>query len=454
MIPLKVTNFNHMKNHLSLSVLITFLFLIRAQVSFPQELTTEIWPQWRGANNTGAAIKGNPPVIFNENQNLKWKTPIPGKGHATPIVWGNNVIVQTTVATGEPAPQAAEVSGEGSRMAPSQSDKIHEFKVLLINRQNGSIVWEKTVTREWPQENTHELGSWASNSPCTDGEKIYAYFGSRGVYCLDFEGNILWQRDFGQMEKSMSFGEGSSPYLYGNKLFIQWDHEGESYIYALDKNTGETVWQMLRDEGTSWATPLVAEVNGQVQVITSATNQIRAYEYETGEIVWTSTGLTRNVIPNPVYNEGIVYVMSGFRGSIIQAIDLKKAKGDITGTDAVLWTYNQETPYTPQPLLMNERLYFLRVNNGFLSCIDAKTGEPYYTKQKLADISTIYSSPSGVNDRIYIAANKVVMVIKEGKEYEVLASNQLDDNFHASPVIVGNDLILRGFASLYCFSQE
>ncbi len=434
------------------SLLILFVFI---QINFISQVSaSENWPQWRGPSGTGTSETGNPPIHFSEKENLKWKTPIPGKGHATPIVWEDKIIVQTAVATDEVASQASAGAAGGSRMAPSQTDRVHEFKVLLVDRKNGNILWEKTVTREWPQENTHDLGSWASNSPCTDGEKIYAYFGSRGIYCLDFEGNILWQRNFGQMQKHMSFGEGSSPYLYNDKLFIQWDHEGDSYIYALNKDTGETDWHMQRDEGTSWSTPFAVEVNGQVQVITSATNKIRAYNYNTGEVIWTSTGLTRNVIPNPVYSDGILYVMSGFRGSAMQAIDLMKAKGDISGTDAILWTYDQETPYTPQPLIMNGRLYFLRVNNGFLSCIDAKTGEPYYTKQNLEDISTLYSSPAGADGRFYIAANNVVMVIKDGEKFEVLASNNLDDNFHASPVIIGKDLILRGFNSLYCFSEE
>ncbi len=436
----------------------TFFALLLFGFSFTapaQQETHQYWPQWRGPLHTGAAITGNPPVEFSESENLKWKTPIPGKGHATPIVWGDNIIVQTAVETNKAIQQETAGSDEGrSWMKPRQTDKVHEFKVLLIDRTNGKIKWESTVEQEWPKENTHDLGSWASNSPATDGELIYAYFGSRGIHCLDFNGNILWQRDFGQMEKHMSFGEGSSPFLYKDKLFIQWDHEGDSYLYALDKKSGKTVWKAARDEKTSWASPLVVEVNGRPQVIASATNKVRAYDFSTGEVLWSTTGLTRNVIPNPVCHDGILYVMSGFRGSAMQAIDIRNAKGDIAGSDAILWTYNQDTPYTPNPVLMNGKLYFLRVNNGFLSCIDAKTGKPYYTKEKLKDISTLYSSPTGVDNRLYIAAENVVMVIKGGEKFEVLASNELNDNFHASPVIAGNDLILRGFSSLYCFSEE
>lgn len=436
-----------MKTGKIISIIISiFLF----SNSFGQN--TDNWPQWRGPLGTGVAVKGNPPTEFGETKNLKWKTEIPGKGHATPIVWGNNIIVQTAVATTEKGDTT--LKGEPSRMAGTTTNLVHEFKVIVIDRETGKIKWDKTVAREMPIEDTHNLSSWASNSPCTDGEFIYAYFGSRGLYCLDFSGNIIWKRDFGQMQKHMSFGEGESPYLYEDKIFIQWDHEGESFLYAIDKQTGKDVWKIERDERTSWSTPFVVEVNGKPQVITSATTNIRGNDFETGELIWQSTGLTRNVIPNPVYENGILYVMSGFRGSALQAIDLAKAKGDITGTGAILWTYAEETPYTPNPVLMNGKLYILRVNNGYLSCLDAKTGKVFYANQKLEGINTIFSSPTAVAERLYIAADKICVVVKAGETFGILSSNELDDNFHASPVIVGNELFLRGFKSLYCFSEK
>lgn len=433
---------------LSVILILSLSFSVKA-VQNPDEY----WPQWRGPLATGAAKKGNPPIEFSETKNLKWKTPIPGKGHATPVVWGDKIIVLTSVPTSEKPAAAGSAAEQDNRMAPNRAEFIHEFKVILINRNNGQIIWDKTVARTLPAEGTHELGSWASNSPITDGERIYAYFGSRGMHCLDFEGNILWQKAFGQSEKHMSFGEGDSPFLYKGRLFILWDHQGQSFIVALDAKTGNEVWRKERDEVTSWSTPLVIEVNGTPQVITSAPNQVRSYDFETGEIIWTSTGMTRNVIPNPVYADGILYVMSGFRGSMLQAIDPAKAKGDITGTPAILWTYDQDTPYTPNPVLMNGKLYFLRVNNGFLTCLDAKTGEVIYAKENIQGISTLFSSPTGVNDRLYIASKNIVVVVSAGNKPEILASNPLDDDFHASPVIVGNDLILRGFEYLYCFSE-
>lgn len=413
------------------------------------------WATWRGPLETGAAVQCNPPVEFGEAKNLKWKIEIPGKGHATPIVWGDQMIIQTAIATDKKS-EKTEEKQEGGRMGPpaNSTDFIHQFKVFCVDRHSGNIQWSTTVREEIPMERTHELGSWASNSPVTDGEHIFAYFGSRGIFCLDFQGNILWDRDFGQMEKVMSFGEGASPALYKDKVIIVWDHEGASMIVALDKKTGKDLWKVDRDEGTSWATPLIIDAHGTNQVITAATTRARSYDFETGALLWECTGLTRNVIPNPVYADGILYLMSGYRGNALMAIDLARAKGDISGTDVILWQYNQDTPYTPCPLLMDGKLYFLRSNNGILTCLDAKDGTVNYANQKLDGISSIYSSPTGANGHLYIAATNIVDVVKAGPTFELVASNTLDDTFHASPVVIGNHLYLRGFKYLYSFSGE
>jgi len=413
---------------------------------------TSNWPEWRGLYNTGAVHGGNTPVEFSETKNVKWKIEIPGKGHATPIVWGDQIIVQTAVATDKKGDKAA--SGQGNQMSPNKTDLVHQFTVISIDKNSGKTNWKTVVKEEAPVESTHELGSWASNSPLTDGENIYAFFGSRGLYCLDMKGNVKWSRNFGQMEILMNFGEGSSPAIYKDKIFLQWDDQKKSVMYAIDKKTGKDVWSVPREEITSWATPLVVEVNGKGQVITSATNKVRSYDTETGALVWECTGMTRNVIPNPMYADGICYLISGFQGTALKAVDLAKASGNINGTPAILWEYNQDTPYTPSAMLMDGKLYFLRNNNGVLTCLNAKTGAVLYSKEKLDGISTLYSSPTGNNDKIYIAAVNVVNVIKAGAEFSILAKNTLDDTFEASPVVVGKDLLLRGAKYLYCISEK
>jgi outer membrane protein assembly factor BamB len=254
----------------------------------------------------------------------------------------------------------------------------------------------------------------------------------------------------------MSFGEGSSPVLHGDKLIVNWDHEGQSFIVALDKKTGEELWKTDRDEATSWATPLVVEHNGRTQVITSATKLIRSYDLATGELIWESGGMTMNVIPNPVYANGIVYIMSGFRGNALLAINLDLASGDITDSEAIVWRYDEkETPYTPSPLLYGDTLYFLRGNGGSLSCLDTATGQVHYTGQKLEGIKQTFVSPVGANERVYITGQDgVTVVIERGSEFKVLATNSLDDNFTASPAIVDKEIYLRGHKNLYRISSD
>ncbi len=416
------------------------------------------WHQWRGPYMTGVSPEGNPPLEWSETKNIKWKIAIPGKGHASPVIWEDLIFILTAVETDKDT-QAVEESGsrqEGYRGMPvNRTTKIHKFVIFAINRHDGKILWQRTVKEETPQEGTHEMGSWASHSPVTDGEHVYAYFGSRGLFCFDMKGNLKWERDFGQLNKRMNFGEGSSPALYEDRIIVNWDHEGQSFIIALDKQTGKDIWKVDRDEGTSWATPLVVENDGKLQVVTSATKLVRSYDFTTGKLIWECSGMTQNAIPSPLASDGMLYVMSGFRGNALLAIDLSKAKGDIVNTDAIVWQHDKDTPYAPSGMLYDGKLYFLRSNNGILSCFDARTGKDYYSGQRLEGMGNVFASPVGAQDRVYVVGQKGTMyVIKHGPEFEILAKNTLDDNFSASPAIVGNTLYLRGYKNLYCVEEK
>lgn len=416
------------------------------------------WTQWRGPYETGVAPTGNPPLEWSETRNVKWKTEIPGIGHGTPIIWKDQMILLSAIKTNKmgKASKAEEGQDENDWMNAKSTDLIHKFAVISVDRNTGEIQWQTVVREELPYSKTHEFGSWASNSPVSDGENIYAYFGSHGLYCLNLEGEILWERDFGRMEKVMSFGEGSSPYLYKNYLIVLRDHQGQSAIHVMDKKTGDIIWEADRDEVSSWSTPSVIEFEGSSQLVTAATNKIRSYDIDTGKLLWECSGLTRNVIPSPIFLDGRVYLMSGFRGNALLAIDLAGASGDISGSDAIVWSYSEtNTPYTPCPVLMDSKLYFLKANNGYLSCLDAKDGTVYYEGEKLEGIKNIFTSPLGVKDRIYVVGtNGVTSVVKQGEEFKVLTENTLDDEFFASPVSIGNDLYLRGVKALYCISEK
>lgn len=441
-----------MRRQIKLAALIVILSVPACgQADFPGY--EDNWVQWRGPYNTGVAPAGNPPLEWTETSHIKWKSEIPGIGHATPIVWKDQIILLSAIKTDQRVKPDATEGQNGTN--PGATDYIHKFAVISVERESGKILWQTTVREEVPFSNTHEFGSWASNSPVTDGEHIYAYFGSYGLYCLDFDGEILWERDLGRMEKRMNFGDGSSPALYKDKLIILRDHQGQSMLHVFDKNNGDILWEVKRDEISSWSTPLVVEYEGSVQIITAATGLVRSYDLENGKILWECGGLTENVIPSPVYADGMVYLMSGYRGNAVLAVDLSKASGNITDSDAIVWKYDLNTPYTPSPVLIDGKLYFLKANNGFLSCLDAKDGTVYYSSQQLEGIKNIFTSPLGVDDRLYVVGtNGVTCVVKLGEAFELISQNTLDDQFYASPVVLGNTLFLRGDRTLYCISEE
>ena len=436
------------------------ILILFSNFSFGQDKLADYemnWHQWRGPYATGIAPAGDPPVEWSEGKNVKWKVEIPGRGHATPIIWGDQMILLSAVQTDTKVEKAepTEEQSDNSWMSPTSTEYIHEFVVLSIDRNNGKIQWRTKVREELPYSHTHEFGSWASNSPVTDGVNIYAYFGSHGLYCLNKEGKIIWERDLGRMEKVRSFGEGSSPIVHEDKLILVRDHQGQSFLHVLDKQTGKDIWEIERDEQSSWPTPYIVEYEGKTQIITSATTKIRSYDFDNGEVIWECTGMTRNAIPSPVSANGMVYIMSGFRGSALLAIDLSKAKGDLTSSEAIVWKYDINTPYTPSPVVMDDNLYFLKVNNGYLTCLDATDGKEHYSSQKLEGIQNIFTSLVGVKDRIYISgASGSMAVVKHSTDFDVLSLNKLEDNFHASPVIIGDELYLRGFKYLYCISEE
>jgi outer membrane protein assembly factor BamB len=293
----------------------------------------------------------------------------------------------------------------------------------------------------------------SNNSAATDGERVYAFFGSRGLYALDMAGGVLWEKDLGDMTIKLGFGEGSSPALHDGRLVINWDHEGDSFIVALDAKTGDELWRKSRDEPTSWATPLVVERDGKAQVVSSATNRVRSYDLATGELLWEASGMTANAIPTPVHSDGLVYVTSGFRGNALLAVRLADARGDITGTPAIAWSYDRDTPYVPSPLLYGAQLYILKSNDGILTAFDAKTGERHYG-ERLAGVPNVYASPLGAAGRIYVAGRDgAVAVVRSGPKFELLAVNELDDDFDASPVAVDGELYLRG-KHLYRISED
>lgn len=465
--------------------------------------TTQAWGHWRGPEASGVASHGQPPVEWSEDKNVRWKTVVPGHGLSTPIVWGDLVYLQTAVPVNpEKADESAEQSrprrdgegrregrdrrregrgedgndaergprgdrrggphGEGRRgpgrwngMRRAAPTDPYKFNIMAFDRKTGKQVWEHTLRQEVPHEGNHRDGSLAPASPVTDGKHLFAYFGSRGLFCLTMTGEVVWEKGLGDMQTRNGFGEGSSPVLHGDTVVVNWDHEGDSFIVALDKTNGNEKWRRERDEVTSWSTPLILANRKRPQVVVSATKRVRSYDLATGETVWECGGLGLNCIPCPVAADGLVFAMSGYRNSALLAIRHDGATGDLTDSEAVAWKLSEGTPYVPSPLLYEDTLYFLQRNSGILSCHDPKTGKPHYDKQRLDKIDGVYASPVGAAGRVYIVGrNGATYVLKRSHSFETLAINKLDDEFTASPAIVGNELYLRGRKHLYCIAAE
>ena len=430
-------------------VLLTALLALPMVVLRASATDERYWAQWRGPSMTGVSRTAKPPVAWSETRNIKWKVEIPGRGSASPVVWGDRVFLLTAVPAGVSGPAQHQPRGA----LPQRG--VHQYKVLAIDRQTGKTVWERVAREEEPHEASHQdNGTWASSSAVTDGTHVFAYFESRGLYAYDMNGTLIWQADFGDKKMRNQFGEGSTPVLAGNTLVVVWDHlDQPSYVIALDKSTGKQLWRVDHPEMDTWATPLVVDHNGRKQVIVNAMNRVRSYDLDTGKVVWEGPGTTMNVIPSPVFGHGMVFVMSGFRGNNLKAIKLADARGDITTTGAIAWQLDRDTPYVPSPLLYDNILYFLKTNNGLLSAFDAVSGKPHYQVQRLAKTPEVFASPVGADGRVYITGRDgVTVVLKHGPTLEVLAENTLEDGFDASPALVGNEIFLRGYRYLYRIS--
>jgi outer membrane protein assembly factor BamB len=464
--------------------LLAISFAVAPLARSAEPASNDQWPQWRGPLGNGVAPKADPPVKWSETENVKWKVALPGFGTSTPIVWGDRIFLATAIKPAGSPPSAAipaaPAAGVFAQVAPPPegggerrrrggpggpggpggggrsevpTDKV-KFIVLCLDRATGKTLWQKTVRETVPHEGHHRDHGFASSSPVTDGKLLYAFFGSRGLYAMDFDGNVKWEKDFGKMQTRNSFGEGASPALHGDTVIVNWDHEGDDFIVALDKTSGKELWRKQRDEPTGWTTPYIIEHDGAAQVVVNGTNKVRAYSVKTGDVLWEAGGQTTNAIPTVVSGHGLVIAMSGFRGAALQAIKLGRT-GDLTGSDAIAWSYNKGTPYVPSPLLYQDELYFFGGNNAMLSIFDAKAGTRHVESERLSGLNGVYASPVGAAGRVYLTGRDGgFAVLKAGPKLEVLATNKLADQFDASPAAVGKELFLRGHQSLYCIAEK
>lgn len=419
------------------------------------------WPHWRGPTGNGTSPDATPPLSWSPTKGIAWKIAIPGRGSASPIVWGSNVFVATALRIDSPGPaggdaqDGAQKSAEGKQGRAKDSDlKPHRFLLLALDRATGKVLWERVAIEATPAEGHHDDHGFASASPFTDGERVYAHFGSRGLFAFTLAGEPVWQRtDFGPMRTRMGFGEGSSPTLHGEVIVVPWDQEGPSYITALDRRTGKTIWKKDRDETSAWGTPLVVVHDGKSQVITTGEKFARGHDLATGEELWRCTGQTGRPVASPVAGHGIAIVGSGFRGAYMGAFRLDR-RGDLGGTDGVAWSLSKHTPDVPSPLLSGGRVYFHAGRSGILSCHDLQSGKPHYTAQRVEGLGNVYASPVAASGRVYLTARDgTTVAIEDGEIFKVLATSSVGEPVDATPALAGKDIFIRGEKHLFAIRE-
>jgi outer membrane protein assembly factor BamB len=412
------------------------------------------WHQWRGPEANGVSRTSHPPLQWSEDKNVRWKVELDGSGSSTPIIWGQRVFLLTTIDTGVVDPSLPKPEDQPKRVfGITYPNTAYQFVVLCLDRSTGKELWRSTATEKIPHEGHHKDCDFAPASPTTDGERLYCWFGSAGLYCYDLDGEKLWNRDLGKAHVGASLGEGCSPVVHDGRLVIVRDHSRQSTIEVLNAATGETVWKKDRSERNAWATPRIVEHSGKTQVITAASNLVRSYDLENGEIIWQCGGLTGNVIPSPVVEGNLVFCMSGYQGSAVLALPLA-SKGDVSDLDKVVWSKRRGTPYVPSPVLYDGMLYFSQSNQAILTCLDSESGETILERTRLPGLSNIYASPVAADGRVYITGRSGrTLVLQRSTELKVLATNKLDERIDSSPALAGNQLFLRGEKSVYCIAE-
>lgn len=419
------------------------------------------WAQWRGPDSQGISNEKNLPTEWSETKNVLWRTTIPGRGFSSPIIWEKKVFL-TTAIEGGPAPADHKPpkhmfrDKEFTHPDWTGSDKLHTFKVFCLDRDTGTVLWERTSYDGPVYDYRHRRGTYAAPTPVTDGKNVYAYFGSEGVYCYDFSGKLIWKKNLGGIA-TMGMGVGTSPVLYENLVILLCDQEFDgtySFMTALDKRTGKEVWRVRRPVQSSWATPVIARTPGRVEMVVSGNEFLMSYDPATGRELWRAAGLKSHAIATPVVGHGLVILSSGFPSKTIVAIRLG-GSGNLDGTDKIVWRYNKGTSYVPSPILYGDYVYLMS-DAGILTCLDAKTGEVIYEGGRVPIATKFYgASPVAFDGKILLTSDDGdTFVIKAGPKHEVLGTNSIGEPSRTSIAIADGKLFLRGEKTLFCISNK
>src|SRR5882724_1557943 len=415
------------------------------------------WSQWRGPEGNGVSPETNLPAEWSDTRNIKWKTPIPGRGHSSPVVWGDRIFLTTDIE-GETVPgaKAVEHKDDGKPYKHPDSigaDRKHTFKVLCIDRGAGTMLWERTAYEGTVYDDRHRKASYASPTPATDGNYVFAYFGTEGLYCYDFSGKLIWKVSPGQIA-TFGMGTGTSPVLFENTVILQCDEDNgeKSSILALDKRTGKEVWKTPRKVQASWSTPLIVRGPQRTEMITSGNELIISYDPKTGKELWRTKGHASNAIATPLAGNGLVFVYAGFPVKKTLAITLG-ASGDLSDSKNIVWQYDKGTAYVPSSILYGEYLYLLS-DRGIITCLEAKTGKIVYEGGRIPIPATFTASPVAFDGRILLTSEDGdTFVIRAGPKHEVIATNSIAEPVYASPAISDGMIFIRGEKNLYCIGR-
>jgi len=415
------------------------------------------WPQFRGAGARGVASGSNLPDRWSATENVAWKTDVPGRGWSSPIVWGNRIILTTAVNSGELETPKKGLYFGGNRPEPRQVQL--DYRVLCLDLSSGKLLWDQSVHQGPSDSPIHLKNSFASETPVTDGERVYAYFGNQGLYCFDLEGNPEWSKRFEPRPMRNGWGTAASPVLHGDRLYILDDNDEQSYLLCLDKRTGNEVWRVERDEGSNWSTPFIWQNDRRTEIVTAGTGKVRSYDLE-GKLLWWFTGMSSITIATPYVDQGLLYVSSGYVNDNQRPLYAIRAgaSGDIslgpnqTSNQSVAWCQPKAAPYNPTTLVYEGRLYVL-YDRAMLACFRAPTGDLVFDRERLPQGMHFTASPWAYDGKVFcLNEDGVTFVLRAGDEFELLHTNVLadDDMCMATPAMAGDRLLIRTAARVYC----
>jgi outer membrane protein assembly factor BamB len=416
------------------------------------------WPRFRG--NAAGVAKDDPalPDTWSATQNVAWKTPVPGLGWSSPVVWGDHVFLTTVVnsAQQDPPKPGFYLGDWAASPAP------HRWVVYDVDFRTGKVRWATEVGSVPPGQPKHLKNTYASETPVTDGERVYAYFGSLGLFALDMNGKTVWSKPIGPFKTRNNWGTGASPVLHGNRVYIVNDNDEGSFIAAYDKRTGNEVWKVARKEGTNWATPFVWENSLRTEIVTSGSDLVRSYDLN-GKELWTLKGMSTISIPTPFASHGMLMLSSGYVADALRpAYAIKPGasgdislKGEETSNAYIAWAMKTGAAYQPTPVVLGDTLYTL-FDRGFFTAHDVRSGKELYPRQRITtNTAAFVASPWAYNGKIFaLSEDGETYVIQAGPEFKVLATNSLGEMTLASPAVANGSVIIRTLSNLYRIARR